>query len=324
MRCYSPYFDSRLSWFPNAWVYKDLYAVYVRSEAADRHPEWILKDASGKRLYIPYDCAKGTCPQYAADVGDPRFRTAWLDEARRLVERGYRGLFVDDVNMLISRVSDGDGHPVAPVDPRTGQQMIEADWRRYVAEFTESIRAAFPRTEIIHNPLWFAGHDDPSVRRQLLSADMINIERGVNDTGLRGGDGRYGLQTLLAHIDWLHDHGVGVLFDNAARNDDEREYGLAAYLLVSSGRDALGNDAGGTPDDWWRGYDVALGEPLGPRRTWNGVIRRDFRDGIVLVNEPDSPARTVGLDERYRDVAGAPRATVTLAAARGAVLRRGD
>ena len=48
-----------------------------------------------------------------------------------------------------------------PIDPRTGQAMTEADWRRYMAEFTEQIRAALPGKEIVHNAIWFAGHDDP-------------------------------------------------------------------------------------------------------------------------------------------------------------------
>ncbi|MDQ3676775.1 MAG: hypothetical protein M3401_08245, partial [Actinomycetota bacterium] len=28
MRTYAPYFDSRLSWYPNAWSYEDAYAIY--------------------------------------------------------------------------------------------------------------------------------------------------------------------------------------------------------------------------------------------------------------------------------------------------------
>jgi hypothetical protein len=73
METYSPYFDSRLSWYPNAWEYVDAYAIYRSSEIAQNHPEWILKDAEGRYLYIPYGCAGGTCPQYAADIGNPDF-----------------------------------------------------------------------------------------------------------------------------------------------------------------------------------------------------------------------------------------------------------
>src|ERR1043166_5281660 len=54
MLTYAPYFDRRLAWFPNAWVYKDLYAVYVRSADAASHADWILHDGAGNPLYIPY------------------------------------------------------------------------------------------------------------------------------------------------------------------------------------------------------------------------------------------------------------------------------
>src|SRR5262245_57295294 len=63
---YSPYFDSRLSWYPETWIYFDLYAIYVGSEQSREHPDWILKDASGNNMYIPWDCGSGR-GQYAAD-----------------------------------------------------------------------------------------------------------------------------------------------------------------------------------------------------------------------------------------------------------------
>src|SRR5262249_278190 len=50
----APSFTSRLAWFPDAWVYTDLYAIYVDSPRATEHPEWILRDRDGNRLYIPY------------------------------------------------------------------------------------------------------------------------------------------------------------------------------------------------------------------------------------------------------------------------------
>ena len=85
MLTYSPYFDSRLRWFGNAWAYKDLYAIYPGSPLAREHPEWILRDASGNPLYIPYACAGGRCPQYAADVGSLAFRARWISEAADLL-----------------------------------------------------------------------------------------------------------------------------------------------------------------------------------------------------------------------------------------------
>jgi hypothetical protein len=322
MLVFSPYFDSRLSWFPDGWVYKDLYAIYVGSTLASTHPEWILRDMAGNKLYIRYDCSGGTCTQYAADVGNPDFRAYWIQEASSTLAKGYRGLFVDDVNMFIDRVSNGNAQPVAPRDPRTGAQMTEADWRRYIAEFTENIRATFPGKEIVHNGLWFAGSTDPYVQRQLLAADVLELERGVNDSGIVRGTGTYGFETLLSLIDWLHERGRAVFFESKVSTDQAREYGLAAYFLVSSGKDTLGNNAGGTPGDWWPGYDVFLGAAAANRYAWNGVFRRDFERGIVLVNQPGASQVTLQLGGTYLDLSGASRMSVTLGPAQGAVLRR--
>ena len=111
-----------------------------------------------------------------------------------------------------------------------------------------------------------------------------------------------------------------VVFDAGAQTDPQREYGLAAYFLVSTGGDWLGNDLGGRPDDWWSGYDVSLGDPLGPRYVWSGVLRRDFGLGVALVNPPAAAPRTVVLEDGYVDLTGQPRTTLTLGPAAGAVL----
>jgi len=317
---YPPYFDSRLSWFPDAWAYKDLYAIYTDSPLVTAHPEWILRDADGNPLYIPFACSDGTCPQYAGDPGNPDFRANWIAEMAGILAKGYRGMFVDDVNMLL-RVGDGTGQAVAPVDPRTGTQMTPSQWRRYIGQFAAEIRVAFPQAEIVHNAIWYAGHDDPDIQRELRNADVVNLERGVNDEGLRGGSGRFGLETFFAHVDWLHTRGLSVVFDADADDDRPREYGLAAYFLISSGSDGLGNESGGTPADWWPGYDVSLGDDLGPRYAWNGLLRRDFARGTVLLNEPDQDPQTVDLGGVYADLAGRRRVSVTLGPAEGAILR---
>jgi hypothetical protein len=321
MLAYSPYFDSRLAWFPDVWVYRDLYAIYVGSPLAGEHPAWILHDAGGEPLYIPWGCGGGTCPQYAGDVGSPEFRAHWIAETSAILAAGYRGIFVDDVNMLRSRVSDRFGTPRVPIDPRTAAPMTEEDWRRYVAEFTEAIRAAFPTAEIVHNVLWFVPPDDVFVERQLASADVVGLERGFNDGGIVGGGGTYGFDTFLGYIDWNHTRGRNVWFIAGATSDAAREYGLAGYLLVRDGDDTHGNVHASTPDDWWPGWDVALGAPRGPRYEWEGVLRRDYALGMVLVNPPGSAERVLQLDTLHRDLREVPATQVTLQAARGAVLR---
>jgi Hypothetical glycosyl hydrolase family 15 len=186
MMVYSPFFDSRLSWYPNAWIYINLYSIPVNSVIVKDHPDWILKDADGHRLFIPYECRGGSCPQYAADVTNREYRQAWLRKAATFKGRGYKGFWVDDVNLAF-RVSDGNGTFQPPVVG--GKEMSKTDWAAGVVSFLEDIRKEFPDTEILHNAIWFAGGPERDanalVQRQLAACDYVNLERGVTDSGLK-------------------------------------------------------------------------------------------------------------------------------------------
>ena len=319
MRVYSPYFDSRLSWYRDGWVYQDAYAIYPTSPLLTTNPEWILRDGAGNRLWIQFACGGGSCTQYAADIGNSDFRAWWIAGARAKLAAGYRGLFIDDVNMA-QRVSDGNGVYTQPIDPRTGARMNEAAWQRYMADFMQEVRAALPGVEIVHNTIWTVGDATPDLRRQLGAADYIELERGFNDAGIVGGASKFGWQTLAAFIERRQADGRAVILDGYAESAAGRLYGLAMYFLLSSGRDAIANDAATRPDAFWKGFDVGLGAAAGGRYRFGGVWRRDFAGGVVLVNEPGSPARTVEVGAGLRDVDGVARSSVTLGAASGAVL----
>ena len=301
MRGYAPFFTQRaLSWAPSTHVYKDLLAVYNRPGddglglAAD-HPGWVLRDASGERLYLNYGCSGGTCPQFIADPGNPHFRAWWIDRVRSDIAAGYAGVHVDDVNMEMT-VSDGTGTSRTPIDPRTGKPMTEADWRRYIAEFVEEIDAALPDAEIAHNQLWWASKQDRFVRRQIDAADMIELERGFNDAGIGGGSGPWGYETYLAHIDWLHARGKTVIYEPKGLDDRSARFEVGSFLLVNDGADAITTEGyHETPRDWWRGWETNLGDATGPRYAWQGLLRRDFSGGTVLVNPPESAPVAVDL-----------------------------
>jgi hypothetical protein len=341
---YAGYWDlgNKLSWYPNAWAYQDSCAIYTDPAKADwqqliaQHPDWILKDASGNRLYIRYQCndpstglPPHTCTQYAANLTDPNgFRAWWIGQASTLFSRPtpYKGLFMDDVNLDISRISDGDGNVVTPIDPITGQPMLAQDWRKYFAEYLEQVRAALPNIEIIHNWLWDLDDcSDPYVQREIRAADWVNDERGFNDQGLTG-TGQYSLDRYLSVVDNVHANGRAVIFDtesDATEPDSAREYSVAAYLLVSSGSDLVG-DSVQSPTTWWPGFDSDLGPALSARYGWNNLLRRDFSGGIALVNPPDAAPITVALPGTFQRVDGSSVTSITLNAAEGAVLSSGS
>lgn len=321
MQVYSSYFDDKTSWYHGGWFYQDLYALYTDDGLATQHPDWVLRDANGNPLYIPWGCSNGTCPQYAGDPGNPAFRQWWIDQAAQRLAHGYKGIWIDDVNLEM-RVSNGDGTSTAPIDPRTGATMTDAAWRHYVADFVEQIRQAFPSAEIVHNALWFAAPDrtgDPDVRREIQAADYINLERSVNDGGLTGGSGQWSLRAFLSYIDAVHSLGRSVVLDGSDATPVGREYSLAAYYLTTNGTDGLGCSPM-TPDNWWAAYDANLGDAIGARYEWDNVIRRDYANGIVLLNPPGSPTRTITLPTPLLSTDNQPTTTVTLEPATGAVL----
>jgi hypothetical protein len=325
---FAPYFDGRTSWYRNALAYQDLYAIYSdgRTDTADKHPEWILRDAGGNRLYIPWGCSEGDCPQYAGDVGDPAFRRWWIDKAKTAMARGYRGVYIDDANMNMT-VSDSRGDARVPVDERTGRAMTDEAWRRYVADFVAQLRRELgPQAEIAVNAPWHAGAGelrdrDPDVKRMLAAVNVSVLEHSVNDEGLQGGDGPWSLREFFRYIDRRHQEGKKVVLYGGGATPAKRNYSLAGYLLAAGARDAFGNwDAGSDPDRWWNGLNVSLGRARGVRYEWKGVLRRDFQRGMVLLNEPDAPTRRLRLPRALRGLDGRTRTSVTLAPRRAVVL----
>ncbi|HWB87789.1 MAG TPA: putative glycoside hydrolase [Acidimicrobiia bacterium] len=308
MAVWSPYFDSRLSWFPNGVEYSNTMGLKNLD-----HREWVLEDASGDPLYLDFNCSGGTCPQYAADVGNPQFRAWLIDHLNDQVAKGYAGVFLDDVNMLW-RTSNGVDE-IEPVDPRTGKTMTLAAWREYMADFVEQIRREVDGI-IVHNPIWTADtpeFDDPSIARQLAAADWVQIEHGFNDKGLTGGNGRFSVRNLFAYVDWVHRLGTNVMWLEEDGGATKHESNLAAYLLTYAPGDVISTEDWDAiaPDTVWRGYMIELGAPLGARTESDGLFRREFQRGTVLINEPDNGTRTVGITGTRIDGTRVTRVTIS-------------
>ena len=318
------YWDSKLSWYSNAWAYMDAYAIYNPSSVATQHPDWILKDAAGNKLYIPWGCSGGSCPQYAADIGSSAWRQDYINRCKALVALGYKGIYVDDVDMDMN-VGNGSGQQVAPIDPRTGAAMTDAAWKGYFAAFLEQLRAAIPGAEITHNALWFAGggqHDgtQADIAREIKAADYVNVERGFADSGLTGGTGVWSVFALMRFIDNVHAYGRHVVLQSTANDATTAEYNLAGYFLVSDGKDYVSSSLGSMPTNAWSGYSTNLGDATSGRYQWNGVWRRDFTRGFVLLNEPGASTKSLALGGTFKNTAGNSVSSVTLGAAQGAVL----
>ena len=325
MRGHTPFFDEALGWAPPSDTYEDLYALYPDQDA-DRefvreHPDAVLRDSAGRMLFIPYGCNGRRCAAWAADPGSETWRQEWLDRARESLERGYDGIFIDNVNLEMT-VGDANGDLVAPLDPRTGEEMTLEAWRGYVADFAEQIDDELPDAEIVQNSVWYVDESDPDVQRTAEAADWVELERGFSDPGLRPANPTFSLQALLDHADWIHGRGAGFITEPYSLDADSRYFELAAYFLVRDADDGIASSFEANPGNWWPGWEADLGEPEGDRYTEDGLLRRDFEDGTVALNPQGSERHTFTAPDGMQDLDGAERTEVTLDPGQGIVLDR--
>jgi len=143
MLMYPPYSDRFTFYTGEGFFYLDAYAVYVDSGQNDAGAgtQHILRNSGGSPCYIPWGgpTAGHPYPQYAADVGNPAFRDLMVSYiTQKLADYPhYDGVYLDDVNLDLSRVScgnqSGSGNNSSPIDPRTGKVTISGDSKDYLA-----------------------------------------------------------------------------------------------------------------------------------------------------------------------------------------------
>ena len=98
------------------------------------------------------------------------------------------------------------------------------------------------------------------------------------------------------------------------------EYNLATYFLINNGDDFV-SGVNQTPLNWWSGFNVNLGEALGPReRSASGVWTRRFSRGVVYTVEPGASTQTIALGRRLHSAEWGSVESITLAPRQGAVL----
>lgn len=317
------FFRDKTSWYTRGWVYWNSFGIWPNDPEASTYG---LKTASGADVYLKYGYEDGAADRIAGDITNPAFRAARVAELKELLTHGYKGAWIDDVNLDLDLWERNGTTRATPYSPWLGRTVTAADWRIAMTVFMEEIRAAIPDKELMHNAVWYHGRIGtsrayhPEVDRLIKSADYVNKEWGINaDSGLGGGLDQWSNDALFSHIDKVHGLGRGVVIDDDASTNAERNFVLANYLLLSTGKDGI-TDTSQTPVNWWSGWDTDLGQPKGPRYKWQGAIRRDFTGGTAIIKEPGAPAGDVTLGGSMKTLDGATVTKVTLGPRQGAVL----
>jgi len=279
------------------------------------HESWFWHNPQGQRVTSTQD------GKLLMNVSDPGFRAYWRDSLIAQVRDGdYDGIFLDSASPALLQ-----WEARAPEDPRLlgtgvrtntfpelgGTSWIAA-WQEWIADLNSALAAK-------GIPLI------PNVGALTTTWDNsdYSLTEGVFCEGFL--DPKFAMADWEAAIDQtlsLVSRNKIVILQNyigSAGNLSKRRYLLANYLLVKGTRTYLAYFVSRL--DWYPEWELDLGpaQKTAARASdllWNGVYRRDFTKGVVLVNPGTTPV-SVSFDQPLNRVepqgggAVAPGGTVT-------------
>ncbi len=294
------------------------------SEVAASHPDWLLYDKN-KKVAL----AANGAPLLNIRNDDVRRQVA--DDARRLVyDQGYDGIVLEGVGAGLIRSAS----PPVYTDTKT---FTEQQRRDAVEGLLRSIRAALPDKLVIVGG--YAWEDGSAFSARVSEAqELASLADGVHITQFLRAP-YSGTLEFKSEANWKRDidylasisrDGKIVLLTTALDAADIPadtlrqwlNYSVASYLMGKNGpRTYFQFDPAGSLH---LAADPVLSAPIGaPLEAYakldNGVYRRLFANGIVLVNPTDKTQET-DLGGDYRTLSGDVVQKVTMSSDTGLIL----
>jgi hypothetical protein len=227
-------------------------------------------------------------------IDDPGWRAYWHDEVLRQVQANDNdGIFMDSLSTPNYLGADRYDPALPPIDAG-----FEADWAEHIDDWLTWLQTQPVGVyAIIPNVGSWVTTRDPTT---YTAVDGVMIE----------GFAMWGEDSPFAVEDWQlqMNRALGLIRQDKAviaqtypGDGRERLFALGSYLLIKGGRTFLNLEVSIEPE-WWPEYEIDIGNPLDApvanidELERDGVYRRDFTRGFVLVNPvPDGPAITVAL-----------------------------
>ena len=263
------------------------------ADAALNHPDWFLKDASGHALVF-----KDYPTSYVMDVGNRAYQD---DGAARISAQAKR-------NGLRRRLSGRCERFAAMGHRRWVDRLRDLSDDGAVAGSgvlvpLERRPATSRKPACSSSPTSAARRSHPASGRNGTGPLDGAMEESFTNGGT-GGDsienGRWAAK--LAHALWSEANRKISLDHAVTGTRAGARYALATMLLAARGENLFSASTGYGQEVWWPEYATAesLGRPVGGYRLLrNGVYRREFTNGVVLVNPHERTARRVVLGGTY-------------------------
>jgi hypothetical protein len=264
------------------------------------HEDWFWHNPANQRV------ASNRDGKLLMNVSNPGFQAYWRDSIAEQVRAGdYDGVFLDSASPALLQ-----WEARAPLDNRLlgtgartntfpefgGRSWIVA-WQSWIGGLDAALRAkGIPLIPNVGALVTTWDNTDYSLTAGVFS-------EGFGDPGFVPSDWKDAVNQILAFVRM---NKIVILQNYLASPSDlaRRRYLLGNYLLVKGERTYVAYFAGRF--DWYPEWNLDLG--LAERSAgsvddlrWNGVYRRDFAKGVVLVN-PSTSSVPVDLGATLRRV----------------------
>jgi hypothetical protein len=232
--------------------------------------------------------------------------TKWLVQNVYDPNSAADGLYMDNVFPQPRVAGDWyrDGTVLQPSDPRA-QAAIQAGYERYFSLVRQLIPGKY---EVGNVGTWGEGGPIPAGYEGMLDGGEMEGAIGQNWSietwgGWQAMENQYYAIMAAANSPKL------VIFNQQddPTNYQSMRYGLTSCLMNDGYYDFTSSTSPYSGVQWFDEYNVNLGMPLSPPPTaaWqNGVWRRDFTNGIALVNPKGNGPQTVQLGGTFVKIKG--------------------
>lgn len=306
-------------------MYKNASAACVNPSASGRYAcgvsaaqatanGWLLLNTSASTFSF-----NGYSWLMAADIGNPAYANAWADNViSELNADPWDGVFMDDVNPTIKYHYDVTAVAKYPSDSA------------YQGAVRTMLSIAGPKIQAdgkLAVPNFGSWNSYPSVVRDWLQFTSGGMDEQFVKWGTDPTVGYRPAVDWATQVQEIRDtEAAGKLFLGVmhSANTDEQAatYGYATELLVANGHTSFTMGSDYTNETWFPEYDLPIGDPLGAETALsNGVHRRDFTNGVALVN-PGTAPQTVALGSAYSGSGLTSVTSATLAPHTGLVMTR--